>query len=201
MIGLCDYLDDFGEPVRDAEHAAPAPDPAEIEARRLEAFEEGYRAGWDDSVKAQADDSARLTSTFAQHLGDLSFTYQEAYTAIMGAIGPLLDEMIAKLLPEIARQGLGVHITEQLESLAREIGRRDVVIAVAPGRRDAVAPLIEGDFAFPVDIVEDDTLGADQADIRFGETERQIDLGDMLTAFATMVEGFSHENGRKIVNG
>lgn len=72
---------------------------------------------------------------------------------------------------------------------------------MAPGRRDAVAPLIEGDLAFPVAIVEDDTLGADQADIRFGETERQIDLGDMLTAFTAMVEGFSDENGRKIVNG
>lgn len=201
MSGLADYLDDFGEPSLGAEPAEPALDPAEVETRRLEAFEEGYRAGWDDSVKAQADDSSNLSSTFAQHLGDLSFTYQEAYTAIMGAIGPLLDEMIAKLLPEIARQSLGGHITEQLAALAHEIGRRDVVIAVAPGRRDAVAPLIEGDFAFPVAIVEDDTLGADQADIRFGETERQIDLADMLTAFTAMVEGFSDENGRKIVNG
>ena len=44
-------------------------------------------------------------------------------------------------------------------------------------------------------------LAEGQADIRFGETERQIDLADMLTAFTAMVEGFSDENGRKIVNG
>lgn len=124
MSGLSDYLDDFGEQAHGIQPAAPAPDPAEIEARRLEAFEEGCRAGCDDSVKAQADDSSRLSSTFAQHLGDLSFTYQEAYSAIMDATGPLLDEMIAKLPPEIARQSLGGHITEQLEALAHEIGRR-----------------------------------------------------------------------------
>jgi flagellar assembly protein FliH len=201
MTGLADYLDDFGEPEQTAVPVEQGPDPAEIEARRLEAFEEGYRAGWDDAVKAQADDATKLSSTFAQHLGDLSFTYQEAYASVMGAVAPLMDEMVQKLLPELARQHLGGHIADQLTALARDIGRSDVVIAVAPGRREAVEPLIEGDFAFPVRVVEDDTLGDDQADIRFGETERQIDLGDMLNTFTEAVEGFAEENGRKIANG
>ncbi|MGP6089157.1 ABC transporter ATP-binding protein [Antarctobacter jejuensis] len=206
MTMLADLLEDFGSvslvgTAGPSQPAEPAFSEAELEGKKLEAFEKGYRAGWDDAVKAQSDDRTRISSAFGQHLQDLSFTYHEAYTQVMNAVTPLLDEMVASLLPEMARATLGHHIVEQLQTLSREIGHMEVVVAVAPGKIEAVTPLLEADFGFPIQLVADDTLSEEQADLRFGQTERQIDLGDLIAAVSEAVQGFAHDNRRKMNNG
>ncbi|SNS92509.1 ABC transporter ATP-binding protein [Antarctobacter heliothermus] len=206
MSGLAALLEDFGSviPGYIALQTAPA-EPgiteAELEGQKLEAFEKGYRAGWDDAVKAQSDDRSRISSAFGQHLQDLSFSYHEAYSQVMNAVTPLLDEMIASLLPQIARETLGQHIVEQLQVMSREIGAMEVVIAVNPKRVDAIMPLLDRDVGFPIQITPDDTLAEEQADIRFGQTERQIDLSDLIASVAEAVEGFAHDNRRKMKHG
>lgn len=202
MSALSDLLEDFAQtaaPVAAA--SAPVFNEADLEGQKLEAFENGYRAGWDDAVKAQSDDSSRISSAFGQHLQDLSFTYHEAYSQVMNAMTPLLDEMVAALLPEMARATLGHHIVEQLQGMAQEIGALEVIVAVAPANVAAVSPLLEGEFSFPIQLVEDDTLAEEQADIRLGNTEKQIDLGDLIASVSEAVEGFAHDNRRKIANG
>lgn len=201
MTRLAEVLEDFGSAM--ATPAAPAAlhDDGAIEAARLEGFDTGYRAGWDDAIKAQNDDHARIASDFAQNLQDLSFTYHEAYSQVLNGISPLLEEVVGKLLPGTLRDTLGLHISDQLGAMAREIGALEVQIAVAPGNAEAVSPLIEQDFGFPLTLVEDDTLTDGQADIRFGETEKQIDLSGLLSDVAQAVQGFVHDNRRKNSHG
>ncbi|SMX32020.1 ABC transporter ATP-binding protein [Maliponia aquimaris] len=209
MSALQDLLEDFGgAPLArgsatraEAAPQQPAFNEADLEGKKLEAFEKGYRAGWDDSVKSQSDDRTRISSAFGQHLQDLSFTYHEAYTQVMNAVTPLLNEMVNALMPALARETLGHHIVDQLKAMSREIGQMEVVIAVAPTRVEAVTPLLKSDFAFPIQLVPDDTLAEEQADIRFGETERQIDLSDLIASVAEAVEGFAHDNRRKMTHG
>lgn len=206
MTNLQDLLEDFGThlPARGAAPAAP-PEPSisesELEGHKLESFEKGYRAGWDDAVKAQTDETSHITSSFGQHLQDLSFTYEEAYGQMMQAVTPLLTEMVEALLPELARATLGHHIAEQLQKLSAEIGKTPVEIAVAPDKIPAVEALLDGDFSFPLQVVPDDTLADEQADIRFGGQERQIDLGDLIASVTEAVQGFAHDNQRKMTNG
>lgn len=206
MSTLGSLLEDFGSTAPARRTAQPAPvDPsfseAELEGKKLEAFEKGYRAGWDDAVKAQSDDRMRISSTFGQHLQDLSFTYHEAYTQVMNAVTPLLNEMVASLLPSIARDTLGHHIVDQLQAMSRQIGTMEVVIAVHSNKMEAVTPLLDHDFGFPIDLIPDDTLDEEQADIRFGQTERQIDLSDLIASVTEAVEGFAHDNRRKMKHG
>ncbi|WP_421905935.1 ABC transporter ATP-binding protein [Mameliella sp.] len=207
MSAIAELLEDFGAKAKAAAPAAPqeSTEPriteAEIEGQKLEAFEKGYRAGWDDSVKAQSDDRTRISSALGQHLQDLSFTYHEAYTQVMNAVTPLLDEMVRSLLPEMARQTLGHHIVQQLQAMSLEIGRMDVEIAVHPDRVEAVKPLLDQDFGFPIRLSADDSLAEEQADIRFGATERQIDLSDLAASLAEAVAGFAHDNQRKMKHG
>ncbi|MCC1491352.1 ABC transporter ATP-binding protein [Cognatishimia sp. F0-27] len=207
MKGLAAVLEDFSAPqtaVSDGIEAVPAAGEAmsevELEGHRLEAFEKGYRAGWDDAIAAQSDDHTRISSAFGQHLQDLSFTYHEAYSRVMNAMTPLLEEMVRVVLPQTAHAVLGQHLVEQVQTLAREIGQLEVEIAVAPANVEPVAPLLEGQFGFPVRLVEDETLSDEQADIRFGTTEKQIDLGALLETVKDAVEGFTHENQRSVVN-
>ncbi len=197
------FLEDFGTPTaaQSAHVDGPAMDESEIEAQKLESFETGYRAGWDDAVKAHSEDHTRVSSAFAQNLQDLSFTYHEAYSQVVAAITPLLEEMVNVLLPQIARDGLGQHIVTQLQDMASEVGTFEVVIAVSPLNAPAVAALLDEDFGFPLRLEEDATLGEGQADIRFGETEKQIDLSDVLQSVSNAVQGFAHENRRQQAHG
>ncbi|ASP19846.1 ABC transporter ATP-binding protein [Antarctobacter heliothermus] len=206
MSELSALLEDFGSAIPGHlafPTASPGPSitEAELEGQKLESFEKGYRAGWDDAVKAQSDDRSRISSSFGQHLQDLSFSYHEAYSQVMNAVTPLLNEMVASLLPNIARETLGQHIVEQLQVMSREIGAMEVVIAVNPKRVDAITPLLDRDVGFPIQIAPDDTLAEEQADIRFGQTERQIDLSDLIASVAEAVEGFAHDNRRKMKHG
>lgn len=200
MTLLRNFLDDFGShPVAEPQsNVLPAED---FEAKRIEVFETGYKAGWDDAIRAHSDDKTRISSAFGQHLQDLSFTYHEAYGQVMNAMRPLLEDIVGTLLPGIARETVGAHLVQELQRQASEIGALDVVIAIAPGRQEAVAPLLEGDFGFPIKLIEDDTLAEDQADIRFGKTERQVDLGALVDQVSEAIQGFAHENHRKIANG
>jgi flagellar biosynthesis/type III secretory pathway protein FliH len=199
LSDLHDFLEDFGQLVQSStapQASAPGVSEVDLEGQKLEAFEKGYRAGWDDAVTAQTDEATRVSSAFGQHLQDLSFTYHEAYGQVMSAVTPLLTEMVETFLPEVVRATLGQHIAEQLQKRAQEIGQLEVEVAVAPSRLEAVAPLLEGGFGFPLRLVPDDTLADDQADIRFGDQERQIDLGDLIASVSEAVQGFAHDNER-----
>ena len=203
MTALRQLFEDFGEkpgarPLRPSE---PEPVSIDVEGLKLEAFENGYKAGWDDAIKAQSDDRARISSALGQHLQDLSFTYHEASSQVMNAMTPLLNEMVNVLLPAMARETLGAHIVEQLRDMARDIGKLDVQIAVSPENVEAVSAILDDSFSFSVQVVEDATLAGEQADIRFATTEKQIDLSDLLNAVHEAVEGFAHDNRRKIANG
>lgn len=200
MTGLAEFLEDFGA-APSLQAGAGLHDEGALEAAKLEGFDGGYRAGWDDAIKAQSDDQQRITSDFAQNLQDLSFTYHEACSQVLNGISPLLEEVVAKLLPACLHETLGLHLVEQLRAMAAEIGRLDVVIAVAPGGAAAVQPLIEMEVGFPLSLVEDPTLAEGQADIRFGESETQVDLGGLVREVAEAVQAFVQDNRRKAAHG
>ena len=200
MMRLANFLEDFSPTVA----APPVAEVARVEqseAQRLESFETGYKAGWDDAIQANSDDKARISSALGQHLQDLSFTYHEAYSHVMNAMAPLLEDIVGTLLPNMARESLGAHVVDELQKQAEAIGALDVVVAVAPNKVSAVAPLIEQDFGFPIRLIGDDTLGEDQADIRFGETEWQVDLGTLVDSVTSAIQGFAQENRRKVSHG
>jgi len=201
MTRIRAFLEDFGAPRRDQEPVLAKASVAELETTKLEAFETGYRAGWDDAIKAQTEDQSRISSDFAQNLQDLSFTYHEAYRQVMNGMSPLLEEIVSALMPKVLAESLGLHVIEHLQRMAAEIGTLDVVISVAPGSAASVLPLLDRDFGFPLQIQEDPSLAEGQADIRFAEIERQVDLSGLAQDIAQAVHGFAQENRRKIAHG
>lgn len=200
MTDLRNFLEDFAAPPPQTPAPAPADD-TQSETEKLESFDAGYRAGWDDALKAQADDHRRIASDFAQNLQDLSFTYNEAYRQLLDGVTPLLADMLNSFLPEILRDSLGLHVHAQLTALAQQIGSRDVVITVAPGCTAQVMPLLAQDFGFPLRLEEDPTLSEGQADMRFGDVEQQIDLSGLLLEVKQAIEGFAHDNRREAAHG
>lgn len=167
-----------------------------IEEQKLASFEKGYQAGWDDSARAQQDSSTRISEDFARNIRDLSFTYQEAHGAFVADMEPLIRDLVNSVLPKLAQETLGRRITDILTTEVEAQGQAPVLLVTAPGQSDALQAILPETTTMPVEIVEDATLADGQVQLRFGGTEREIDLAKVLETIGAAVEGFFQEAGQ-----
>ncbi len=114
-----------------------------LEDQKLQSFEEGYQAGWDDAVKAQSDDKTRVSAQLDQSLQEMSFTYHEALAKLTNAMKPLMEQIVDKLLPAMARETLGAHVIEQTLDMLRDSKGHAVEIVVAKDSLPAIEALLD----------------------------------------------------------
>ncbi|MFA8387457.1 MAG: ABC transporter ATP-binding protein [Pelagibaca sp.] len=192
MTPLFAFLEDFGTPV--PANAAHTVSDETLENERLESFDKGYRAGWDDAIKAKTDEGTQLADGIAQNLQDLSFTYHDVHAQILSNIGPLFDEILNKILPSLARDTLGAHVADQLTRIARDIGPVQIEIVVAPGSAEHVSQLVNGAAtSLPIKVVEDADVPEGRADMRLGRKELSVDLSDVTAQISQAVYAVLHE--------
>lgn len=163
-----------------------------LEELRLTAFEQGYKAGWDDAARAEGEEQTRIRADLARNLQDLSFTYEEARATILRALTPLLREMSARILPELARQTLGETIAETLRPVAERETEIGIEIAVNPEARPAVEHALSQATLPQFSIIEEPALDTGQARLRFGERETEIDLDRVIAEIDAAVTEFFH---------
>ena len=157
---------------------------------RLAAYEQGYSAGWDDAVAAQDADLTRLRNELGQNLQDLAFTYHEAHSHVLRTLEPLLRDMVAKVLPAVAREALGQMVVEELRPLVADLTDAPLSIVTHPENVSMIEDLVIAHARFPAEVRADPTLGPGQAQFRIGPTERVIDLDGVIAAIAAAVSGF-----------
>ncbi|MEQ9243157.1 flagellar biosynthesis protein [Roseovarius indicus] len=185
---LSALLEDFSEPQPGTTVALTD---VMIEEEKLQAFEKGYQAGWDDSAKAQKDSAVHLSEEFASNIRDLSFTYQEAYAGVVGAMEPLIRQIVTSVLPVLAQDTLGARVTELLKNEIDANGPQPVTIVTAPGQATALEAILPEETGLSFEIREDTSLAESQVQLRLGDVaEREIDLAEVLAGIATAVEAF-----------
>lgn len=173
----------------------------EIEDQKLQAFEAGYQAGWDDATKAQSDEKERISAELGQNLIDMKFTHQEALSELTTSIEPIMKTIVERLLPEAKRAALGAHILDQVNSMVATESDRSVEVVVSADNVDRVTSLIGKISQEPIKIVGETSLGDGQAFIRLGHNERQIDLNTMIDDASKAVTAFFHETHGENENG
>ncbi|AML51108.1 hypothetical protein [Falsihalocynthiibacter arcticus] len=161
-----------------------------LEETRLEAFEQGYKAGWDDSLSSHVSDQERVSSDFARNLNELAFTYHEVRATILKSLEPLLREMVAKVLPKMAKSAIGPLVADQIIEMAGTQSSIPVELVVGPMNRQALEKLAAGQDSLPLKIIEEESLGDGQVYIRIGEAETQVDLDGLLDGFSSALDGF-----------
>ena len=178
-------LEDFGAAERvkvSKPNVAPqatiekGPSPAEVEQIRMAGYEQGYKAGWDDAVKSEAEEQSRIGAEFARNLQDLGFTFHEARTHVMQALEPLLSEIVNKVLPELVSETLGQTVLEQLLPMAEDASDTPVQIVVSPHSRPAIQRFVDESLTIPMEIIEEPSLADGQVYLRMGELEKKIDM-------------------------
>ncbi len=193
-------------PLEEFSTTIPANDPNPVletsfEEHRLEAYEQGYKAGWDDAAAAQAEEQSRISADFARNLQELSFTYHEARNHILNSLKPLFTEMVSKVLPTLAQEALPQTIVDEVLSVASTQTEAEIEIVVSPANRPALEQLLEGQTTLDINIIEEPTMAEGLAYLRFSDSEKQIDLTSVLTGFTQLVEGFFTQQEKVAING
>ena len=162
----------------------------EVEEMRLAAYEQGYSAGWDDSVAAQSDEVARLRADLGRNLTEMSLSYRDARCHVLGTLEPLLHDMVTKVLPTIAHQTLGQIILEHLRPVAETMSAAPIIVTTAPSNRAVVEKLLTAQTGLPITVREEPTLGDGQAFLKAKGSEIRVDLDDVIVAIAGAVATF-----------
>lgn len=163
---------------------------ADLEEAKLAAFEKGYSAGWEDAVAAQEGEAAKLRADLGRNLQALSFSYHEARGHVLRTLEPLLRDMVAKVLPAVARESLGSVVLEQLLPIAESLADTPVMVVVSPESRETVEAMLRARAGFPMQFSEEPTLSDSQVYLRFGDIETRVDLDGVIAAIAEAMSAF-----------
>jgi len=176
-------------------------DTGSLEEAKLDAFETGYAAGWEDAIAAQGEEQSRLRADLARNLQALSFSYAEARSHILQALEPLMEEMVARLLPPLARESFCPLLLETLIPLAGKLADTPVTLVINPCNRVAVETALARETALPLAIEEEGSLGEGQAYLRSGRLETRLDLDRAVSEIAEAVRGFFALNRKDSSHG
>lgn len=173
--------------------AEPHPDAATEEAR-LQGYDQGYAAGWEDATAAQATEQTRLQTELARNLQALSFTYEEARLHVITALGPFLHQLVTRLLPATGHAALAPVIRDTLLPLAEQAADRPLTLRLNPAARPDVEALLARLPAPPLRIEEEPSLSRGQASLRRGEgdtlCETLVDLDRATATIAAAIRDF-----------
>ncbi|MCA8882434.1 MAG: flagellar biosynthesis protein [Rhodobacteraceae bacterium] len=198
-MGRVLVLEDFGAGI--VSDGAVVASASVQEEQKLAAFEQGYKAGWDDANKAHTEESSALSADLEANLRDLSFTFHEAKSHVLKGVEPLLRELVASVLPESAKVALPAMVGEALQPLLEGAAAAPVLVMCAPQTRPLLDGFIPSDPGFPLELRDDPTLADGQVFLRFGEREKIVDLASAINDVETMVGDFFKLNERKKANG
>lgn len=161
-----------------------------VEEAKVAAFEQGYQAGWDDAAAAQEGDQGRIRADLARSLQSLAFTFQDARSHVLQAIRPLILEMTARILPEVARESLAPTVLDALMPLADDLSEAPLTLVLNPAVRAQVEDLITRATGLPLVIDEEPSISEGQVYIRFGPAEAKVDLTQVTEDIAAAVRSF-----------
>ncbi len=162
----------------------------QVEDAKLQSFEEGYRAGWDDAVKAYSDDKDKIADAFSQNLQDMSFTFHEAFAKLGTAMEPLLSQIVSKVLPELADKTLAAHVVVQMKDLMTQQAGHAIEIAVCPLNLNALTEILSETTNIPFEIKGEPALGDGQVYLRVNTQEREINLNAVTEGIANALDAF-----------
>lgn len=187
-------LEDFAEPAHDPFQAMPfpadIPDATGPSDEVMATFDEGYRSGWDDCAKAEADTNRRIGADLAANLEALTRSYDEARADVLAALGPLFEDIAAQLLPRLAAEAVAPAVIAELRAAAEEASMARAVLCAAPAALPALTRLIEMQEGLDVDLQAEPAFAEGQVSLRFGADRRDIDLSDAADRMADAIRSF-----------
>jgi flagellar assembly protein FliH len=174
---------------------------ADIEAARLEGYDAGYRAGWDDAFATSVAEQGRIEEEFARNLRDLSFTFHEARAHVLSGVVPMLRAMFQSLFPALVGEALAARIHEALEADIEGAAHQPVQILVSPIDAAALGRLLVSVETLPCDLREEPTLASGQVYFVLGAREVEVDLTAALEAAMDALDALNDATQKALRHG
>lgn len=180
MTGPPLVLEEFDRPHREAREAGPSPD-------YLRGFEDGVKAG----QHAAENDRTQAISHLVASIQDLGFSYESARQQLLGSLRPLFSQLVDKVVPAIATEGLSARIYHHIDQAFLDGSELPVVISVSSEQLETVESAT-AELATPdLTLVADPQLVSGQARIGLGQSETLIDIPGLVdglrAAFAELI--------------
>jgi len=173
---------------------------ATLEEHQLEAFEQGYQAGWDDSAKAHAEESNRVSAELAATIQDWAFTFKDAQTQILKTLTPLFQEISETLVPALGKSGAPHVLAGELKALAQEELGEGLSLYVAKSEHEQFIQQLDRIGRFGAEIFCDQSLHPGEFRISAGENERFVDMNQVIRTVQETLESFTHSLERTGTN-
>lgn len=194
-------LEVFEQPTIPAEGQTVVMEATEIEEVRLQSYDNGYAAGWEDAVAAAAKEQDRISSEVANNLQRLAFTFQEVRAHVLKSVQPVVTQLATQLLPQLAQDVLAPVVLDTVMPLIDELADTPIKVVLNPSSRAAVERLLSQAAGLPLLIEEEPSLGEGQVYLRMGDTEHRIDLDQAVRDITTAVHDFFDYSERDTRDG
>jgi flagellar assembly protein FliH len=175
---------------------------ATLEEHQLEAFEQGYQAGWDDSAKAHAEEGLRINRDLAAALQEWSFTFSDAQTQMLAALQPLFQQISDTLLPALAQAGAPHLLAEHLAALSRQHIGETIALKVSQEDLPSVERQLANGDSYSVTVTPEPSLKPGEFNLSVGAEEHLIDvqqvIADVQEALETMTPNLQRTGTHEI---
>jgi len=164
--------------------------PEQIEEIRLNAYERGYHAGWEDAGNQREEEDRARRAEVERQLQELAFTYHEVRGHLLKALRPVFEAILETVAPAAARASIVPLVTEQLLAVAGNLSEAPVTLRVSAGTRANFEAALDGLVTPPLKIVECEEIAPLQVAIAFDAQETQIDLAEVAKELRTAIDRF-----------
>jgi len=199
-VTVFDMFEDFTELQLSAENRQSLADEASEDAK-LKAFEQGYGAGWEDAIKAKAQGEQELSEAVREALMQAELSRTDAMETFIAAIQPVLDALVAQVLPDLARASLHRHIADVIASARDESMDLAPVVVVSEADFRAVRAAFDSDIARGMRIEPSAQLLAGHACIKLSKGEQFLDLPGLVAEIKAAVDSHLHALKQEIQHG
>lgn len=163
---------------------------AGFETAKLEAYERGYSAGWEDCAKGHEDDLSQIRAELSQTLGDAGFTTLEARQAVLRALTPVFDAVTEVMVPELAQAGLAMRLRELLEEMARAVTQPRLTVRAAPVHVPMIEEIALSQPALTVTVEADAQYGPGHILLTHETAEVRLDLDAVADGIRAAIAAF-----------
>lgn len=180
-------LEDFGK-AAPASSAAPIAAPlaaeGQLEGGNLDAFEQGYRSGWDDCIANEQEERRRIGAGLEAAIKAIATDSEEIRQDLLLTLSPLLEQIATQLLPAAAAEAVAPRVVEELLRIAEGRATKRVELLAAPDTCPIIESLADGVEGLEIDIIPEPAMAAEQVSLRFTGQRRDIDLSDAVARMA-----------------
>ena len=184
-------LEDFGVTGATAPAAAPPPVATGSEEAQLDAYEAGYKSGWDDCAAAEQEVHRRIGTDLSAALIDMSLTYEAARKEILDGLGPLFEEVARTLLPRLAAEAVAPTVIEELRKACAAAMAGTVTLVAAPQALPTLQRLIEDQLDADIRLEGEPAYAPAQVSVRSGQERQDIDLAAAADRIAAALHDFT----------